>query len=414
MLIVSEEVAAALAGSVSSETVAVAQYGGRSQPLNVQTDGGFRWDANGEVQCTGDIRVFGHGGSLVPKSRDAFLAPFGQEVTVTRVVKLRSGDVPIPLGVFRVTGNDGGRESFRWERRRVTVDTPFTVDAPVTVEGDVFPEDDVFPPDDVFPGELTGGPFAYQDTPARTSTVLDWEVGVSLSDRMRMLQRGKIINPATPPAGATVYSELRRLSLFPLAPAADVPDVSVPAGTVYEDRRSAVSMLAGFAGARVRVNRQGALTLRPADRWATETDLEFDLNGVVEFSDEQTDEFYNFVWAHSPNGEFSAFVSLEDDSDPRSVGRAGPSTYEHSSPVYTSTEAAQSGARTVLSRLLNRRSRTVTVKVGAVGLLLDLSDFGRVTDPATGRTVTGEVSGLRVSNDPTELVEVTLIVAEAS
>lgn len=380
MLRVSEEVAAALAGSVGSETTAVAQYGGRSQALNVATDGGFRWDANGEIQCTGDVRVFGFGDSLIPKSRDAFLAPFGQEVTVSRVVKLRSGDVPIPLGVFRITGNDGGRESYRWERRPVTVDASFV----------------------------------YRTGPTRTATVLDWEVGVSLSDRMRMLQRGKIINPASPPAGATVYSELQRLSLFPLMPAADVPDVSVPAGTVYEDRRSAMSALAGFAGAKLRVTRQGALTLRPADRWATETTLDFDLDGVVEFSDEQTDEFYNFVWAHSPNGEFSAFASLEDDSDPRSVGRAGPSTYEHSSPVYTSTEAAQSGARTVLSRLLNRRSRTVTVKVGAVGLLLDLSDFGRVTDPATGRTVTGEVSGLRVSNDPTALIEVALIVAEDS
>ncbi len=409
MLAVSEEVAAALADTVSSETVAVAQYGGRSQPLNLMADGGFSWDANGEVQCTGDIRVFGFGGSLVPKSRDAFLAPFGQEVTVARVVKLRSGDVPIPLGVFRITGNDGGRESFRPQRRQVTVDAPFVF------EGDVYPLDDVFPLDDVYPGEVTGGgPFTYWTEPVRSPWVLDWEVGVSLSDRMRMLQRGKIINPASPPAGATVYSELQRLSLFPLVPSPDVPDVPVPAGTVYEDRRSAMSALAGFAGAKLRVTRQGALTLRPADRWATATVLDFDLDGVVELSDEQTDEFYNYVWAHSPNGEFSAFASLEDDSDPRSVGRAGPSTYEHSSPVYDSPGAAAAGARTVLDRLLNRRSRTATVKVGAVGLLLDLSDYGRFTDTATGRTVTGEVSGLRVSNDPTALVEVSVTVAEDS
>lgn len=408
MLKLPSDVAAALDDvETVSDTAAIAQYGGRSVQLNVATDGEFTWDANGEVQCTGDVRVFGHGESLVPKSRDAFLAPYGQEVTVTRVVKLRSGDVPIPLGVFRVTGNDGGRESFRWERRRVMVDA-------FTVEGDVFPEDDVFPPDDVFPGELTGGPFTYQDTPARTSTVLDWEVGVSLADRMRMLQRGKIINPASPPAGATVYSELQRLSLFPLVPSPDVPDAPVPAGTVYEDRRSAMSTLAGFAGAKLRVTRQGALTLRPADRWATATVLDFDLDGVVELSDEQTDEFYNIVWAHSPNGEYSAFASLEDDSDPRSVNRAGPSTYEHSSPVYVSNTAAQAGARTVLDRLLNRRSRTATVKVGAMGLLLDLSDYGRFTDPATGRTVTGEVSGLRVPNDPTALIEVSVTVAEDS
>lgn len=393
---------------VVSETVAVAQYGGRSIDLNVATDGEFTWDANGELQCSGSIRVFGVGDSLVPKARDAFLAPFGQEVTVSRRVYLRDSTHTIPLGVFRITGNDGGRETYRWEQMSTRVDAPYTF------HDDAYPVTDAYPLDDAYPGFTTGGPFTVLSDPVLTSQVLDWEVQVDLADRLRMLQRAKILNPAAPLPGATVYSELQRLTLFPMVQAPDVPDVPVPAGTTYEDRRSAVSLLASMAGAKVRVTRQGALTLRPADRWATATVPEFDLDGVVEFSDAQSDEFYNFVWAHSPDGAFSAFQQLLDDSDPRSVNRAGPSTYEHSSPVYDSDDAVRAGAMTVLSRLLNRRSRTVTVKLNAAGLLLELSDFGRVTDPATGRSVLGEVSGIRISNDPTQLVEVSLIVAEAS
>lgn len=434
MLTVPADVAAALNDvEVVSEVSAVAQYGGRSVDLRLHTDGGLTWDANGELQCTGDLRAFGFGESLVPKARDAFLAPFGQEVTVSRVVKMRDGDYPIPLGVFRITGNDGGRERLRVRQVETKVPAVFGLiedpDRPGTfilTTGESIPEPSPgvfsFPdewvtadPDGVWTivGPVVTPAWSYF-TQELTSVVEDWEVGVSLADRLRMLQRAKIVNPASPPAGATVYSELQRLTLFPLERNPAVADQLVPSGTVYDDRRSAVSLLAGFAGAKVRVTRQGALTLRPADRWAYETALDFDIDGVVELSDEQSDEFYNFVWAHNPDGSVSAFASFLDDTDPRSVGRAGPSTYEHSSPVYTTQAQAEAGAWTVLSRLLNRRSRVATVKVGAEGLLLDLSDYGRFTDTATGRTVTGEVSGLRVQNDPTALVEVTVIVAENS
>ena len=409
MLQVPADVLSALEdGTVTSQVVAMAQYGGRSVELNVREEDEFTWNADADLQCLGALRCFSDSASLVPKARDAFLAPFGQEVTVSRVIKLRNGDYTIPLGVFRITGNDGGRETYRWEQ------TSTRVDAPYTFHDDAYPVTDAYPLDDAYPGFTTGGPFTVLSDPVLTSQVMDWEVQVHLADRLRMLQRAKILNPAAPLPGATVYSELQRLTLFPMVQAPDVPDVPVPAGTTYEDRRSAVSLLASMAGAKVRVTRQGALTLRPADRWATATVPEFDLDGVVEFSDTQSDEFYNFVWAHSPDGAFSAFAQLMDDSDPRSVNRAGPSTYEHSSPVYASDDAVRSGAETVLSRLLNRRSRTVTVKLNAAGLLLELSDFGRVTDPATGRSVLGEVSGIRISNDPTQLVEVSLIVAEAS
>lgn len=358
MFAVSDEVWAALGSShVVSETRAQAQYQGRTQDLNVVPGSdGLTWDASAEIQCRGDLRAVGVGDSLVPRSRTDLLAPNGQEVTVTRVVRLKDQEVSIPLGVFRVTGNDGGRRSLR------------------------------------------------------DGHVLDWEVGVTLADRFRMIQRGKIVDPASPPSGATMYSELRRLALFPLQSSLD--DVSVPPSMVYEDRMSGVRDLAALVGGKPRLNRQGALIVRPADRWLTETVPDFDIAGTISWDESQSDEFYNYVHAHSPDGVFSAFAVLDDDTNPLSVGRAGPSTYEHSSPVYTSGESVQVGARTILNRLLNRRSRTVTVEVGAQGLLLDLSDFGWVRDPDQGRAVLGEVSGIRVPHDPTSPIQLSLIVAE--
>lgn len=362
MLIVSEEVRTALADSlVTTYTTAVAQYGGRVQQLSVRQDeGSFTWDATASaVQCTGDIRVFGFGDSLVPSSRDSMLAPFGQEIAVSKVLALRQTEVTIPLGVFRIRGNDGGR----FNRR--------------------------------------GG------------HVLDWDVSVDLNDRMRMLERGKIVDPASPPSGATMYSELRRLGLFPLLETVD--DVSVPS-MVYEDRLSGVRDLCALAGTKPRVNRQGALQPRIADRWLTAdaSAPDFDFAGTVSWSDAQTDDFFNVVWAHSPDGKFSAFASLTDPTDARSVGRAGPSTYEHSSPVYTTTAAAAAGAQTALRRLLNRRSRTVTVQLDALALLLDLGDVGWVEDKVTGRRVFGEVSRITIAVDPTRLPLIELTVAEES
>jgi len=357
---VSDEVRSVLEDSnVVSFTVAQAQYQGATKDLNVsQTDGDLTWDADGEVQSTGSFVAVGFGDELVPRSRDAMLAPYGQEVSVSRLVQLRNGTVTIPLGVYRITGNDGGRFN------------------------------------------------------QRANMVVDWRVGVDLADRFRMLQRAKIIDPASPPPTATVFSELQRLTLFPLTQG--LTDDTVPPGMVYEDRLAAVRDLAALIGGKPRITRQGALTVRPADRWLTETEPDFDIRGTISWDESQTDEFYNLVWAHSDDGKFSGFAPLDDDSDPRSVNRAGPSTYEHSSPVYKSNEAALNGAQTILQRLLNRRSRVVSVEVGAIGLLLDLSDFGWVRDPVQGRAVLGEVKGITIPNDPTAPIRVQLIVAEDS
>ncbi len=356
MFHVSPDVWDALAGSTEAETVAIAQYQGIARRLNVVQSGSITWDADADVQSTTRLHVMGMGDSLLPRAQTDLLAPYGQEIAVAREVNLRGRTVPIPLGVYRITGNDGGRSTVR---RGVT---------------------------------------------------MDWDVEVRLADRFRMLQRAKIVNPASPPDSSTMYDELRRLGLFPLQQS--MPDVAVPADLVYEDRLSGVHDLCALTGGKPRMTRQGALTIRPTDRWLTETVPDFDFEGAIDWTDAQSDDFVNTVWTRSTNGEHSAYAINADDSDPLSVGRAGPVTYEHASPAYTSAAECQAGAETILARLRNRRSRAVTVRVDGRGALVDLSDVGWVRDPVQGRAVFGEVRRIVVPIGGDEPVELELIVAE--
>lgn len=363
MLDVSQMTLDALSDSgVVSETLATAVYQDKSANLTPTDEGDIAWSADGDLQAVSSLHLVGWGDSLVPKgARDALLAPYGQEVQLVRRVHLRNGlTTGIPLGVYRVTGNDGGRESVRGGR------------------------------------------------------VLDWELNVSLADRFRLLQRSQIIDPASPSAGATVFSELQRLALFPLVLDPAIADAEAPRSMVYDNRLSGVHQLASLVGAKPRINRQGALTLRPADRWATETVLDFDLPGSLSANGGQTDEFYNYVLTHNDKGEFTQFAAILDDSNPLSVNRAGASTYEHSSPAYVSNSASLAGAQTILARLSNRRSSTVTAELDARGLLLELSDYGRIYDPEQNRSVIGEVSRMTVPHDPTARISVELIIAEES
>jgi hypothetical protein len=87
-------------------------------------------------------------------------------------------------------------------------------------------------------------------------------------------------------------------------------------------------------------------------------------------------------------------------------------SYELSSPLITSHASAQAAAMTALARLQRERAVTVTVTVGAQGLLLDLGDFGWFVDEVNQRSVLGEVTGITVPNDPTGAIRVDVIAAE--
>jgi len=360
MLQVPQNVWDALGETVTTtQPWAVATYQGATRRVDVDRDGAITWQATGaDAQASGTITVYGDGDSLIPTAEDHLLYPGrGQELMLYRDVIIGGAPYTIPLGVFRlVDDGDGGT----WQER--------------------------------------GG---------RTTS---WKVPLTVVDRLRMHARGKVISPAAPQSNS-MWAELQRLALMPLMRGA-LPDHTVPAGIGYDDRQTAIANLAQLAGGVPTMTREGSMTIRATDRWAIVTEPEFDIAGTIDWKNGHTDGFFNWVWAHDPDNRFNGFAALTDDTNPKSVNRAGPSTYEHASPVYVSDAAAQAGANTILDRLLNRRSRTVTVQVGMQGLCLDLGDVGWVRDTLHGRAVMGEVAEKTIRHAPTAPIDVTLIVAE--
>jgi len=470
-----EEVQAALRDHQSGRLVAFATYQDRTAEIDVDAAGSVSYQASGEVQSDASVTVKGYGNSLVPKSKDALLAPYGQEVTLFRELVLRDSSWRIPLGVFRITGNSGAFEDVRLVENTVastagsglapfgpglwyipgsssesspglyTIPPGFTLASPglyshgssSSASGDALfpagvsglwqvPADWVETPSGSglyssagYTEDPTGsGLYAFTTAQERSdavrSVVLGWSVDLELKDRFRLLQKAKLVDPKSPVAGNTMYEEIRRLALMPVQENPAIPDVAVPAGLVYEQGRSgAVRALAELAGAVPALTRQGVLTLRLLDAWAEPAlDSVFDIEGTITWQDGQSDEFINYVRAASTDDEFVGFALIDDDSDPLSVNRAGPATFEHKSPAYTSQPEAEAGAVTTLRRLRGRRSREVTVQCTPEALLLELGDVGWMRDPVQNRAVLGEVSGLEFPNDVTEPVTVTLIVAE--
>lgn len=427
MFEVADEVLAALRSSGQSGRVwGVAQYQDRQADLQIVQSGSVTYSGtSGEAQAATDILVFGNRDSLVPKSKTDLLAPYGQEVSLFRDVTVRNRTYTIPLGVFRVTANSDAVETIRETKvpGREAVEGADSVypvgdglyslnagmveSSPGLFESVAFTEDP--------PGSGLFVPGVARSLPGYSAAdVVSWQVRVELADRLRLISRAKIIGAESYPLpGNTVWDELRRLVPFPVVQS--LPDTAVPPGLTYEDRPSAVKLLCEKLGGVPSITRSGAFTVRVKDAWAvTELTPVFDIRGTISWADGQSDDFYNYVWAHSDDGEYSAFAALTDDSDPLSVNRAGMASYEHSSPLYTSNAEAQAGANTILARLLGTRSRQVQVECLPEAIVLELGDVGWVRDPVQGRAVLGEVTDLDIPLDPTSPVRLTLTVAEVA
>lgn len=96
---------------------------------------------------------------------------------------------------------------------------------------------------------------------------LEWVSGgasipVQADDLTLLVQDAPFLAPETPPAGATVFSEIRRLltGICPVSVSAAVMDTAVPASIVYkDDRLAAVQDLARAVNARYRMTGSGSL-----------------------------------------------------------------------------------------------------------------------------------------------------------
>ena len=356
MLSTDPAVIEALRSSQSGGVLGVARYRGASVDVNIETAGTVTFNGSSDIQSSCDVKVIGHGQSLVPRADDAMLAPNGQELALWRTVTVGGLTNLIPLGVFRITRAGDGFEHLR------------------------------------------------------DGVILDWSVELTLEDRFEQIIADDFLAVESPRAGNSVWGEIQRLSPIPVQQS--LTDAAVPPATVYESRMDAIRVLMEIVGGTPHLTREGVLTARPRDGWLTVTQPAFDLPGVIEWSDERTIDFFNQVQVSNPNtASIVAYARLDEPWNPRSVQNAGGRTYKHSSPIYTTQAAAQAAAWTILQRVSAQRANVVDVVCGPEALLLELGDVGWIRDPVRMRAVYGEVAQLTVPLDPTRPVAVQVIVA---
>lgn len=348
----------ALRSHQTGVTRGITSYQGTQLPVRLDSVGQLVFQGSAEIQgAVSGLRASGHGSSLVPKSKIDPLATFGQEIALWRDVKVRGAQWSVPLGVYRLT-----RAARATEHKR----------------GDV---------------------------------VLDWSVVLDVKDRFKQIQDDDFLAVASPVPGNTVWDEIRRLSPIPVQQA--LGNTTVPASTIYRSRIDAIATLCDLIGGVPHMTREGVLTARVRDAWLTVTDPVFDIFGVIEWSDEMTDEFYNQVQVTaSSDPTIVAYAQLLDDANPLSVGRAGGRTFKQSSTTITTQVEAQAAADLALTRLLSGRSRQVQVTCTPEALLLELGDFGWFRDPVKDTAVLGEVSAMTIPINPTGVIEVTVIASE--
>jgi len=249
--------------------------------------------------------------------------------------------------------------------------------------------------------------------------VIGWECELDLRDRFDAILADDFLWPTSPKPGATVWSELRELSPFPVVES--LPDVPVPSSiSAYPDgdgsRFEAVTMLAAVLGGVPYFTRDGELSVRKKDAWLTETVPVAVVEGVVNISDGMSNTVFNAVrvWSSAGDNNLVAVRELTDPGDPLSVnGPLGRRVYKLSSPILETQAAVDAAAVTALARVSRRQSRTADVSC-LPDPRLEVGDFVHAVDAASGRTVDGEIADMRLPLNGTELMELTLIVAETS
>lgn len=358
MLPASDELKAALRTHQTGRVRGAAFYKGQmTTPVGVVQSGSVGFNGDAEIQSSTTVTIVGEAPSLVPRIKTDPLATFGQELGLWRVVESAGQTWEIALGRFRIVEAKDALEYLR---------------------GDV---------------------------------VLSYQVSLSLKDRFEQIKADDFLQVVSPLPDATCYSELRRLAPIPVQES--LPDMPVPPATVYESRLKAIEALCSLMGGAPSLTREGVLTVRAKDAWLTETVPQFDIQGVIDWQEAMSNDFYNQVQVKSSNNnDLVAFKAIEDVSNPLHPSIAGGRTYKQSSPIYQTQAAVEAAAVTILARVSTRRSRVVDVVCGPEAMLLEVGDFGWFRDPRTKRSALGEVTSMSIPLDPTAGVSVSVIVAE--
>lgn len=231
------------------------------------------------------------------------------------------------------------------------------------------------------------------------------EVGVTTAEMSRLVQDDEFISAESPPAGATVVSEIRRLLQGRVGVLVDpaIVDRTLPGMVHPESRLEAVYALVDMVGD-ARFTGDGQFSLYVPGTVPAFTIRGKPMGDLVGVSREQSrDNFYNFVVStgkDAAGNELKAYARVT--SGPlRDGGPFGRRVYRHSA-VANTQDGVQQDADTTLANL--QRDSTVEIPFECVPSALiaaEAGDYGQVMFPASdgneyalsGRLMEAELSG---------------------
>lgn len=362
---VPDEAIAAMEQSAQSEVIVTAFYGDTQtipsdafpdfESVPITGDGSLTWDADGQIQCNGQVSLAAMGQILVPNAKTDPLAPFGQELQIVRRVHYADASWDIPGGRLRI-----------------------------------------------------------QDVPQAQAfyEVMGWAAQLNVCDRFDLIQADDFIGTQTPSQLVSTWDEIAAMSPVPVV--RSLPDAPIPASLAFtQGRLDAITQLIANLGGEPAMTRQGALTARPANNYLTAESTVAVVNGTVSVAGGMSNDLINSVTVTNPNdATILGVAEITDLSDPLCVtGPLGRRTKTFSDPLMTTTVMAAKAAQTYLAKLSTVQARTV--KVSCLPRWdLELGDFIQVTDQLSDDVWLGEVRGMSWPWDVTALQSLTLTVAD--
>lgn len=230
-------------------------------------------------------------------------------------------------------------------------------------------------------------------------------VGVTMAELSRLIQDDEFISAESPPTGATVVSEIRRLlqGRVGVIVSPGIVDRLLPSMVHPENRLEAVYALVDMVGD-ARFTGDGQLQLYVPGKTPVFTIRGKPMGDLVGVSREQSrDNFYNFVVSTGKDdagNELKAYAQIMV-GPLRDGGPFGRRVYRHNA-VAATQDGVQQDADTTLANL--QRDSTVEIPFECVPSALigaEAGDYGQVMFPAAdgneyalpGRLMEAELSG---------------------
>lgn len=336
-------------------------------------EGSIRFDADAQIQTSGTAYVARDAlgeTSLVPRLKTDPLAPYGQEITIDRIIRSGENEWAIPLGRFPIAGIPDMREHFA------------RVGSGAELE----------------------------------RRLLAYELQLKLRDRFEWIRGADFLRPEAPRAGFSTWEEIQRISPIPIV--GSLPDQTIPASLAYTDSRyDAIVTLMDNLGGEPHLLRDGSLTARVKDAWLTETVPVFEITGTIDVSEDMSaDDVYNAVRVRASVGD-NLILGIAQITAEHPLKVGGPfnggaaKVYGYGSPLIVDQSMADATATTILARVSTQHARRVKI-VTLPNPLLELGDYGTAIDYRTGRSYSGSIASMDFSLNPLDDMVVELIVAE--